>query len=170
MTRYAFVQHKDSLHSVPFLLWMQIGLVPTFAVVAAAAGEFEEFFDYTMASGNHFWRVTGTASLGGVRALSGFIALSHISATSAAVLEGGANGVNALIAIPLRHLDVRAFELDPTTAGVLHARDPWPLPDTEPLACRSARRRTIEPCRRRPPPSSSVASAYRYSAPFCTSS
>jgi hypothetical protein len=110
----AFKVYQKDLGPLALLFWIDTFMVPIFFVwlgIAYAAGNHEivDMSEETFTSTSVFWQMTGTAALGGVRALSQYILLVFISATSMSVTNVFTQVLNILVAIPIQHTTVTPF-------------------------------------------------------------
>jgi hypothetical protein len=68
------------------------------------------FFEEDLAhDGPLFWQVTGTAALGGVRALTQYLVLNFVTATSLGTANLVQQSLNIFISIPIQHIQVTPY-------------------------------------------------------------
>jgi len=122
-THKAFSQFKGQLGALALLFWVDLLMMPIFIVwlggqyyIGGALGmesydEIVQFYQACFPGGGDlsvFWQMTGTAALGGVRALSQYLVLSLVTATSMSTANIFTQIFNILISIPLQDTPVTA--------------------------------------------------------------
>ena len=83
------------------------------ALAAAVDGSLVGYFGSIGSSGD-FWLMTGTAGLGGIRALTQYVVLLFVTATSMSTANIFTQILNIVISIPIQHTVVTA----PLGAGI----------------------------------------------------
>jgi len=97
-THAAFKQYKNRLGALSLLFWVDLCMIPILLPWAGIAGELASVFEANMSAGE-WLKFTGTAALGGVRALTQFFVLSYTTATSMSVANTFALTLNILISM-----------------------------------------------------------------------
>ncbi len=107
-THAAFKQYKDKLGALSLLFWVDLLMIPIFVPWVLANGELVDLFEAGM-SVSDWWQFTGTAALGGVRALTQFFVLSYTTATTMSIANTFALVLNIIISMMWQDVDVSAF-------------------------------------------------------------
>merc|ERR1719231_1348276 len=81
------------------LFWIDALMIPIFIVWTLANGELMLLFPAMFSSEAVFWSMTGTAALGGVRALSQYAVLMFVSAASMSTSNVFAQVLNILVSL-----------------------------------------------------------------------
>jgi len=97
-THATFKQYKGQLGALALLFWLDILMVPILLVWVLCTGELVDIFKVGM-SFPTFMQFTGTAALGGVRALTQFFMLILTSATSLAISNIFTQDLNIIISM-----------------------------------------------------------------------
>jgi len=108
-THNAFKKFKGELGALALLFWVDLLMVPIYLVWTLATGELQDFFKATTDSASVFWQMTGTAALGGVRALTQYVVLAFVSATSMSTANVFTQILNIVISIPLQHTEITDY-------------------------------------------------------------
>jgi len=80
-THAAFKQFKSQLGALSLLFWVDLLMLPIFIPWVLISGELVDLLESGMSAGA-WWQFTGTAALGGVRALTQYLVLKLVTATS----------------------------------------------------------------------------------------
>jgi len=107
-THAAFKQYKDKLGALSLLFWVDLLMIPIFVPWVLINGELMDLINSGMSVGD-WWQFTGTAALGGVRALTQFFVLSYTTATSMSIANTFALVLNILISMTWQHTDITPF-------------------------------------------------------------
>eukprot|EP00973_Karenia_brevis_P091081 12405726-Karenia_brevis.AAC.1 len=75
-------KHKGKLSSLSMLFWLDIFMIPVYIPWVWVNGEFAALFIQQTHSGSEWLNMIFTSGVGGVRALTQFVVLSYVSATS----------------------------------------------------------------------------------------
>lgn len=108
-THKSFRETRGNLGPLALLFWIDLAIAPILAIIAGAQGELTEMFKMATESAGMFWQFTGTAALGGVRALTQFIVLSLVSATSMATANTFTTSLNIVISMTWQDLDISPY-------------------------------------------------------------
>jgi len=84
-------------------------LLPIYAIIAGVQGELKTMFSDATASASIFFQFTGTAGLGGIRALTQYFVLTLLSATSLATASTFTTALNIFISMTWQEMDISAF-------------------------------------------------------------
>ncbi len=107
-THAAFKQYKDKLGALSLLFWVDLLMIPIFVPWVLANGELVALLQSGM-SISDWWQFTGTAALGGVRALTQFFVLSYTTATTMSIANTFALVLNIIISMMWQDVDITAF-------------------------------------------------------------
>merc|ERR1711988_324599 len=99
------MKYKKALPSFALLFWVDIFMMPFTVVWAAAAGELVPFMNVMFEDPAMFAQLSGTALLGGVRALTQYNVLEFVTATSLGMANIFSQTLNILISIPIQHIE-----------------------------------------------------------------
>jgi hypothetical protein len=119
-THSAFRHFKKDLSAMSLLFWVDLLMVPIYLVWTMIPtqthphGELFPMFQDTFSTLGSFSLFTATAALGGVRALTQYIVLGLVSATSMSTANIFTQALNMIISIPLQGLSINA----PLCAGI----------------------------------------------------
>ena len=97
-THAAFRQYQGKLSALSLLFWVDLLMIPIFIPWVWANGEVVLLLNANM-NATEWWQFTGTAALGGVRALTQFFVLSYTTATTMSVANTFALVLNILISL-----------------------------------------------------------------------
>ena len=97
-THHAFMQYKKKFTALSLLFWVDLFMIPIFVPWVWANGEIIMVFEANM-NATEWFRFTGTAALGGVRALAQFFVLSYTTATTMSVANTFALVLNIVISL-----------------------------------------------------------------------
>jgi hypothetical protein len=106
-THKAFRTFKGEMGALALLFWVDLFMMPIYIVWVTANGELTGYFA-EVRSASDFWQMTGTAALGGVRALTQYVVLIFVSATSMSTANIFTQILNIIISIPLQNTPVSA--------------------------------------------------------------
>lgn len=81
-THKAFQAFKGQLGALALLFWIDLLLIPIYLIWTVISGELKDLVNVGFAQSSVFWQMTGTAALGGARALSQYVVLVFLTATS----------------------------------------------------------------------------------------
>jgi len=88
LTHAAFTQQNSnketSIGPLALLFWVDLLMIPIYMPWVLINGELIDMFKDSSMHANEWWQFTGTAALGGVRALTQYLMLSLVTATSTA--------------------------------------------------------------------------------------
>lgn len=109
-THSAFKKFKGQLGALPLLFWVDLFMLPIMLVWSLSNGELQELISVGFASASVFWSMTGTAALGGVRALTQYVVLALVSATSMSTANIFTLALNEVVSIinPHQHVEINA--------------------------------------------------------------
>jgi len=96
-------KHKGALSSLSLLFWLDLFMVPVYIPWVAINGEFAALFIQQTHSCGEWANMIFTSGVGGVRALTQFIVLSYVSATSMSAANIFTQILNILISLPIQH-------------------------------------------------------------------
>jgi len=108
-THKAFGAFKGDMGALALLFWVDLFMVPIYLVWTVANGELIDMFSVAftdVATANAF---TFTAALGGVRALTQYVVLVFVTATSMSTANIFTQILNILISIPLQGTTVTPY-------------------------------------------------------------
>jgi len=110
-SKYVFIhgalrKFKGELGSLALLFWIDLFMIPIYLVWTLSNGELSDLFNVAFADVTTFWQMTGTAALGGVRALTQMLVLAFVSATSMATANIFTQILNIVISIPIQNTDI----------------------------------------------------------------
>lgn len=97
-THAAFKKYKKHMGALALLFWVDLLMIPIFIPWVLVNGELVQLFESGM-SAAQWWQFTGTAALGGVRALTQFLVLSMVTATSTSIVNIFALVFNIIISM-----------------------------------------------------------------------
>ena len=97
-THAAFRQYQGKLSALSLLFWVDLLMIPIFIPWVWANGEVVLLLNANM-NATEWWQFTGTAALGGVRALTQFFVLSYTTATTMSVANTFALVLNIVISL-----------------------------------------------------------------------
>jgi uncharacterized membrane protein len=92
------MQYKKKFTALSLLFWVDLFMIPIFVPWVWANGEIIMVFEANM-NATEWFRFTGTAALGGVRALAQFFVLSYTTATTMSVANTFALVLNIVISL-----------------------------------------------------------------------
>jgi len=98
-THKAFREFKDQMGPLALLFWVDLLMIPIYLVWAGANGEMYQMFAYLGDNPGEWGSFTGTAALGGVRALTQYVVLIFVSATSMSTANTFTQILNMIISI-----------------------------------------------------------------------
>jgi len=98
-THKAFREFKDQMGALALLFWVDLLMCPIYLIWAGANGELYAMFAYMGDNPEEWGAFTGTAALGGVRALTQYIVLIFVSATSMSTANTFTQNLNIIISI-----------------------------------------------------------------------
>lgn len=101
-THSAFKEFKSEMGALSLLFWVDIFMCPIYFVWTILNGELALLFSDVFTSASTFWLMTATAALGGVRALTQYLVLIFVTATSMSTANVLTQSLNILISIPLQ--------------------------------------------------------------------
>eukprot|EP00322_Chrysochromulina_rotalis_P028064 CAMPEP_0115857518 /NCGR_PEP_ID=MMETSP0287-20121206/15616_1 /TAXON_ID=412157 /ORGANISM="Chrysochromulina rotalis, Strain UIO044" /LENGTH=334 /DNA_ID=CAMNT_0003311739 /DNA_START=44 /DNA_END=1048 /DNA_ORIENTATION=+ len=107
-THSAFKKYKSHLGALALLFWVDLLMMPIFIPWVLISGELVALFESNM-SAVQWLQFTGTAALGGVRALSQFLVLSLVTATSTSIVNIFALVFNILLSSLWQPLEATPF-------------------------------------------------------------
>jgi hypothetical protein len=88
LTHAAFTQQNStketSIGPLALLFWVDLLMIPIYVPWVLINGELIDMLNDSSMNANEWWQFTGTAALGGVRALTQYLMLSLVTATSTA--------------------------------------------------------------------------------------
>lgn len=96
-------KHKGALSSLSLLFWLDFFMIPIFIPWTMLNGEFAALLVVETHSGAEWMNMIFTSGVGGVRALSQFIVLTYVSATSMSAANIFTQILNILISLPIQH-------------------------------------------------------------------
>ena len=102
----AFKALKGDMGTLALLFWVDLFMIPIYVVWTLANGELVDMWRVVLADAAVFWNFTGTAALGGVRALTQYAVLYFVSATSMSTANQSAQAINILISLPIQHTPI----------------------------------------------------------------
>jgi len=105
-THSAFKKFKGDLGALQLLFWVDLFMIPIYLIWTMSNGELFDLFNVAFAEASTFWQMTGTAALGGVRALTQYIVLAFVSATSMSTANIFTQTLNIVISIPIQDTEV----------------------------------------------------------------
>jgi len=109
-THSAFREFKGEMGALSLLFWVDLLIAPIYLAWTLINGELQTFFEEDLAhDGPLFWQVTGTAALGGVRALTQYLVLNFVTATSLGTANLVQQSLNIFISIPIQHIQVTPY-------------------------------------------------------------
>jgi len=151
-THAAFRQYKDKLGALSLLFWVDLLMIPIFIPWCLINGELVKMFQANMDFAT-WMQFTGTAALGGVRALTQFFVLSYTTATSMSIANTFALVLNILISMMWQSHTINAMLVigiiivigtsalyahlkssKDACFGILRSKEPPKSEKTEPLA------------------------------------
>lgn len=101
-THKAFQAFKGDIGPLALLFWVDLFMIPIYLVATLISGELIELSEQCLGSLTVFLNTTGIASLGGLRALTQFVVLTFVSATSMSTANIFTQVLNIIISIPLQ--------------------------------------------------------------------
>lgn len=107
-THAAFKQYKDKLGALSLLFWVDLLMIPIFVPWVLANGELVDLLESGMSVAD-WWQFTGTAALGGVRALTQFFVLSYTTATTMSIANTFALVLNIIISMMWQDTEITPF-------------------------------------------------------------
>jgi len=96
-------KHKGGLSSLSLLFWLDLFMIPFYIVWTLINGELIGFFITDSHSLSEWFMMINTAGLGGIRALTQFVVLAFVSATSMSAANIFTQILNILISLPIQH-------------------------------------------------------------------
>ena len=105
-THKTFRAFKGDMGTLALLFWVDLFMIPIYLVWTLANGELVDMWRVVLADASVFWQFTGTAALGGVRALTQMAVLYFVSATSMSISNQSAQALNILISLPIQHTPI----------------------------------------------------------------
>lgn len=105
-THNAFKKFKGEMGPLSLLFWLDLLMIPLFVVWTGISGELVAMYKFVTADMSVFLQMTGTAALGGVRALTGMLVLSLVTATSMSTANIFTQILNIIISIPIQGTEV----------------------------------------------------------------
>jgi drug/metabolite transporter (DMT)-like permease len=102
-THSAFRRFKGELGAMALLFWVDLLMIPIYLVWTLSTGELQGFAKTVFPDQPVFWQMTGTAALGGVRALTQYVVLVFVTATSMSTANTFTQILNILISMPIQH-------------------------------------------------------------------
>ena len=81
-------------------------MIPFYLIPAIINGELVALTEHALSDGGFFGVMTFIAALGGVRALTQFVVLLFVSATSMSTANQSAQAINILISLPIQHTPI----------------------------------------------------------------
>lgn len=101
---------KGSLGSISLLFWIDLFMIPIYIVWVLLNGEMFAILDAMKTWTGLTWvQVILTSGLGGIRALTQFVVLVFVTATSMSTANITTQILNILISIPIQHLEITAM-------------------------------------------------------------
>lgn len=106
LTHKAFQAFKGEMSSMCLLFWVDLLMAPIFLIWTIVNGELVSMFTISFADVQTFWLMTGTAGLGGVRALTQFVVLALVTATSMSTANIFTQILNICLSLVLQTAEV----------------------------------------------------------------
>jgi len=112
---------KKELGALALLFWVDLFMIPVYTVWTTPGGELQHMFDVVFNDSGKFWKLTGTAALGGARALLQYTLLYFLTAASTAVANTSTQSINEIITTPIKHHKATAELLSGITVSITGA-------------------------------------------------
>jgi len=119
--RQILVSFKKELGALALLFWVDLFMIPVYTIWTTPGGELQHMFDVVFHDSGKFWNLTGTAALGGARALLQYTLLYFLTAASTAVANTATQSINLIITTPIKHHKATAELLGGITVSILGA-------------------------------------------------
>ncbi len=105
-THAAFKQQNSSMSPLALLFWVDLLMIPIYVPWVLVNGELYDLVAESGMSMSEWWQFFGTAALGGLRALTQFLVLRLVTATSMATANIFTMVLNILISMTWQHPEV----------------------------------------------------------------
>jgi len=106
LTHKAFSAFKGHMGALALLFWVDLLMAPIFLVWTIINGELVSMFSISFADVQTFWLMTGTAGMGGLRALTQFIVLALVTATSMSTANIFTQVLNICLSLVLQTAEI----------------------------------------------------------------